>query len=74
MEQSPKLFAINPFHVGSGFTNYCIKQGWLVLEMADDKRMHYYLTELGKKELAERYQIEFDCPCALEPEGFADSL
>ena len=67
--------AINPFHVGAGFTNYCVKQGWLTLELnEEDHRLHYYVTELGIKELGERYSISFDCPCAKEPEGFIDSL
>jgi len=60
--------AINPFHVGAEFLNYCIKQGWIELEMAEDKRLHYYVTDIGAKELYVRYGMSFNRPCALEKE------
>ena len=67
--------AINPFHVGSGFVNYCVKQGWIILEpIGEDKRLHYFVTETGKEQLLKLYDISFDCPCAKEPDGFVDSL
>ena len=58
--------AINPFHVGAVFTNYCIQQGWLTLEFDEETRMHYYVTPEGERELGERFGMYFDSPCALE--------
>ena len=58
--------AINPFYAGNEFMNYCIKQGYITLEFADDKQLHYYLSETGSAELKERFGIVFGCPCSLE--------
>lgn len=67
--------AVNPFHIGAEFINYCVKNGWIVLDSdGEDKRLHYYVTDDGEVKLDELYGIKFDCPCALEPEGFLDSL
>ena len=61
-----ELMAINPFHVGAGFLNYCIRMKYIEFSMEESKRVHYYLTPLGEKELSERFGIHFDCPCAHE--------
>lgn len=58
--------AINPFFVGNGFMNYCIKEGWITLEISDDKKLHYFLTETGASELKERFDIVFGSPCSLD--------
>jgi hypothetical protein len=47
---------INPFAVGGGFLNYCIKQGWLIQE-GKGRTAKYYATEVGTKELR-KYGIE----------------
>jgi len=58
--------AINPFHVGAEFLNYCIRMKYIEFSMEENRRVHYYLTPLGETELAERFGIRFDCPCADE--------
>jgi ABC-type xylose transport system substrate-binding protein len=41
---------INPFAVGGGFLNYCVKQGWLV-QRGKGRSAKYYVTEEGEAEL-----------------------
>ncbi|MEW6235811.1 MAG: hypothetical protein AB1656_10530 [Candidatus Omnitrophota bacterium] len=43
--------AINPFAVGGGFLDYCVKQGWLIRE-GSGRSSKYYATPAGKRELA----------------------
>ena len=42
--------SVNPFAIGGGFLNYCIKHGWLILEK-EGRRGRYYATKEGEKEL-----------------------
>ena len=55
---------VNPFFVSERFIAYCIEQKWLKLEFDAEKKIHYYLTEEGERELTVRYHMDFDMPCA----------
>lgn len=63
---------INPFYIGERFIDYCIKNKWVVLEFAEDKRLHYWVTQDGERALLDLYGMQFDCPCALEGEEEKD--
>lgn len=41
---------VNPFAIGGGFLNYCVKEGWLIQE-GKSKGVRYYLTKQGEEEL-----------------------
>ena len=41
--------SVNPFAIGGGFLDYCIKQGWLIQE-GKGRRAKYYATEEGENE------------------------
>jgi len=41
---------VNPFAIGGGFLDYCIKNGWLIQE-GKSKGAKYYVTKQGEKEL-----------------------
>jgi hypothetical protein len=47
--------SLNPFAIGGGFLDYCVKQGWLIRE-GKGRSARYYSTEKGKEEL-ERFGI-----------------
>jgi hypothetical protein len=51
-----KLYKINPFYVGGSFSNYCVRQGWIVEEKVKHKS-RYYITEKEIKVLKERFNI-----------------
>ena len=42
--------SVNPFAIGGGFLDYCIKQGWLILEKKG-RQGKYYITKEGEKGL-----------------------
>jgi len=50
------LKSVNPFAVGGGFLDYCIKQGWLIREKKG-RHAKYYVTKEGEKEL-KKFSIE----------------
>lgn len=41
---------VNPFAIGGGFLDYCVKQGWIFQE-GKGRIAKYYITEKGIKEL-----------------------
>jgi hypothetical protein len=41
---------VNPFAIGGGFLDYCIRQGWLIQE-GKSGGAEYYVTNEGEKEL-----------------------
>ncbi len=43
---------VNPFAIGGGFLEYCVKQGWIVQE-GKGRAAKHYITEKGIKELKE---------------------
>ncbi len=45
--------SVNPFAVGGGFLNWCVKQGWLV-----QRGKQYFATEEGERELGENFGIK----------------
>ncbi len=48
--------AVNPFAIGGGFLDYCVKQGWLIQE-GKSRGAKYYATQEGVKEL-EKFGIK----------------
>jgi hypothetical protein len=46
----PGLLPVNPFAIGGGFLDYCIRQGWLVRE-GTVRTAKYYVTKEGIKGL-----------------------
>ena len=49
-ESTLGLKSVNPFAIGGGFLDYCIKQGWLILEKKG-RQVKYYITKEGEKGL-----------------------
>ncbi len=49
---SPVGDPVNPFAIGGGFLDYCVKQGWLI-RRGRGRAMKYYVTETGRAALAE---------------------
>jgi hypothetical protein len=47
---------VNPFAVGGGFLEYCVKQGWLI-RTGTGNRSKYFVTASGRVELA-KFGIE----------------
>ena len=43
---------VNPFAIGGGFLDYCIRQGWLTRQR-QGRATKYYVTEAGREALAE---------------------
>ncbi len=43
---------VNPFAIGGGFLEYCVRQGWLI-QQGRGRGMKYYVTETGREALAE---------------------
>ena len=60
---------INPFFLGAEFINYCIRQAYLQFELDEEKKAHYYVTDLGRQIFQTTYQIDLTKPCAYEKEG-----
>jgi hypothetical protein len=48
--------SLNPFAIGGGFLDYCVKQGWLIREVKG-RSSRYYSTKKGKEEL-EKFGIK----------------
>ena len=42
--------AINPFAIGGGFLDYCVRQGWLIQE-GKARGAKYYITNEGEEGL-----------------------
>ena len=55
---------INPFFVSSELLNFCVRQGWITLDMGEDRQLHYRLSETGADTLATRFGVNFGKPCA----------
>jgi hypothetical protein len=49
--QEMNLKPVNPFAIGGGFLDYCVKQGWIIREGAD-KSAKYFVTLEGKRKLS----------------------
>jgi hypothetical protein len=47
---TPGWGPINPFAIGGGFLDYCVKQGWLI-KSGTGRNVRYYVTESGEKAL-----------------------
>jgi len=45
-----ELKSVNPFAIGGGFLDYCIKQGWLIREKKG-RHAKYFVTKEGEKKL-----------------------
>ena len=45
-----ELKSVNPFAIGGGFLDYCIRQGWLVREKKG-RHGKYFATKEGEKKL-----------------------
>ncbi|MCX5643642.1 MAG: hypothetical protein NTZ17_03000 [Phycisphaerae bacterium] len=43
--------SVNPFAIGGGFLEYCVKQGWLTRQRRG-RATKYYVTEAGREALA----------------------
>jgi hypothetical protein len=43
---------VNPFAIGGGFLDYCVRQGWLI-QQGRGRAMKYYVTEAGREGLAQ---------------------
>ena len=43
--------AVNPFAIGGGFLEYCVRQAWLTRQ-GRGRATKYYVTEMGREALA----------------------
>jgi hypothetical protein len=50
-DPAPAGDPVNPFAVGGGFLDYCVRQGWLI-QQGRGRGMKYYVTEMGRQALA----------------------
>jgi len=50
-EPGPDGDPANPFAIGGGFLEYCVKQGWLIRQ-GRGRATKYYVTESGRGALA----------------------
>lgn len=66
MEEQRK--GINPFFIGAEFLEYCVRKGYVEFVLDEQKRVHYYVTESGRRELTETFGFNLDKPCAYEHE------
>jgi len=64
----PTVRELNPFFVASELLNYCIRCGYVLFWMDEDKQVHYSLTELGARELPVRFGVDFTKGCAAPEE------
>ncbi len=60
--------SVSPYFIGSQMLQYCVSCGYLEFAVSEDKRLNYYLTELGEKELPARFGVDLSKPCAFLPE------
>jgi hypothetical protein len=52
VEAPPGGDPINPFAIGGGFLEYCVRQGWLIRQ-GRGRGTKYYVTQAGREALAE---------------------
>lgn len=57
---------VNPFFLGAEFLEYCVRRGLVEFVLDEHKRVHYYITEQGRKTLSEDFGIDLQKPCAYE--------
>jgi hypothetical protein len=50
-EPLPDGEPVNPFAIGGGFLEYCVRQGWLTRQ-GRGRGTRYYVTEVGRAALA----------------------
>ena len=50
-EPVPEGESVNPFAIGGGFLEYCVRQGWLTRQGSRRATKHY-VTEAGREALA----------------------
>lgn len=60
----PTVRELSPFFVASELLNYCIRCGYVLFWIDEDKQVHYSLTELGARELPVRFDVDFTKGCA----------
>ena len=48
---------INPFFIGAEFLEYCVRKGYLEFVLDEEKRVHYYVTDAGMRELTGTFGI-----------------
>jgi hypothetical protein len=51
VEPPPGDDPVNPFAIGGGFLEYCVRQGWLTRQ-GRGRGTKYYVTEAGREALA----------------------
>ncbi len=56
--RTEKLKPINPFIVGGGFLDYCIKQNWIIQKKG--KNPKYFISIEGIKQLKKRFSIQIN--------------
>ena len=49
---------VNPFAIGGGFLDYCVRQGWLIRQ-GRGRATKYYVMQAGREALAEFGITEF---------------
>ena len=57
---------INPFFIGAEFLEYCVRKGYLEFVLDEEKRVHYYVTDAGMRELTGTFGFDLKKPCAYE--------
>jgi hypothetical protein len=48
---------VNPFAVGGGFIDYCVKQGWMIQE-GNSRHAKYYVTKIGEEKTKKEFGIK----------------
>lgn len=56
ISNQPGRKPVNPFAIGGGFLDYCIKQGWVIRE-GKRKNATYFVTKEGEEKL-KKFGIE----------------
>ena len=51
VEPAPESEPVNPFAIGGGFLEYCVRQSWLTRQ-GRGRGTKYYVTEAGREALA----------------------
>ena len=59
MEKKP----VNPFYLTASFLDYCIKQGYVFVEVGDDNALTYFITPEGEEQLNNKFNIQPQPPC-----------
>jgi predicted transcriptional regulator len=49
--------AVNPFAVGGGFLDYCVRQGWLI-KQGEGRHAQYFVTKTGEEQMNKQYNIK----------------